>query len=79
MIEESHTQKIWDDIKGKQISLFALPPKLVSELCEPVIIPGTDTLFLKIKISSVLPALEEAVKGKYTVVLGEKYCEVKVK
>jgi hypothetical protein len=59
-------QQIWEDIKDKQINMFALPGQTVSQYCEPVLIEPSKC-YLSAKVSAVLPALEEALKGLYLV------------
>ena len=64
--------KIWDDIKNKPVEMFALPKQFVHMYCEPITIEPTK-LYLRYKVPALLPALEEAVKDKYTVEIANKY------
>ncbi len=65
-------EKVWNDIKGKKLEMFALPEQFVHMYCEPINIEPTK-LYLKYKVPAVLPALEEALKGSYTVEMTNKY------
>lgn len=52
--------KIWDEIKNKEVFMFAIPNQIVSDYCEPKPLDPTKC-FLSFKVSSFLPALEEAI------------------
>ena len=52
--------RIWNDIKNREIFMFALPNQIVSQHAKPVLIdPGV--LHLVLMSSAALPSLEEAV------------------
>jgi hypothetical protein len=71
---EANTEagKIWEEIKDKQIDIFALPNQVVSQYCKPIAIEPTK-LYVIPSAPSVLPALETAVGKKYAVTLSEKF------
>ncbi len=65
-------EKMWNEIKNKPINLWALPAQLISQNVS--VLPVSDTqLFITLKSPAVLPALEEALSGKYTVTQNDKY------
>ncbi len=52
--------KIWNDIKDREIFMFALPNQVVSQHAKPVLIDPS-VLHLVLMSSAALPSLEEAV------------------
>jgi hypothetical protein len=64
--------QIWEEIKGKEILMFALPGQKVADYCTPVPIEPS-RCFLTSKASSVLPALEEAIGKEYECSVADKY------
>jgi len=58
--QQTRAEKIWETIKDREVALFALPAKRVSELSEFMPISEAKC-FLKYKITSFLPALEETL------------------
>lgn len=67
--------KIWDDIKGLRIEMFALPNQQVQHYCKPVQVDPSK-LFLTVTAGSVLPSLEAAVSPKYTVEKQDRFLVV---
>jgi hypothetical protein len=76
--------RIWDDIKNREIFMFALPNQIVSQHAKPVLIdPGI--LHLVLMSSAALPSLEEAVSKSdprrgivgYQVELADRFVVVK--
>jgi len=65
-------EKMWSDIKDTPLEMFALPKQFAHMYCEPIAIEPSK-LYLKYKVPAVLPALEEALKGNYTVERLDKY------
>jgi len=63
---------VWEDIKDSKLELFALPDQFVNMYCEPIAIEPSK-LYLKFKVSAVLPALEVALAGRYVVERVDKY------
>ncbi len=61
-------EKIWDQIKEVKLEMFGLPNQFVLSYYNPVFIES-DKLYLTAKThaSAVLPALEQALQGRYTV------------
>jgi hypothetical protein len=70
--EESVAEKIWNEIKNKEIQMFSLPGKVVSDFCKPIQIEPS-RCFLLFKASAVLPALEEAIGKAYECEAMDKY------
>jgi hypothetical protein len=66
---------IWNEIKDKNIEMFALPDQTVSMHCRPVPIEPTK-LYLTASSTSVLPSLETAVGKKYVVELVDRFITV---
>lgn len=69
------SEKIWNEIKDKEILMFALPNQLVFHYCSPIVVEPSKC-YLKSTASSVLPALETALGRNYTVELMDKYIVV---
>ena len=76
--------RIWNDIKDREIFMFALPNQVVSQHAKPVLIdPGV--LHLVLMSSAALPSLEEAVSKSdprrgiagYQVELADRFVVVK--
>lgn len=72
---ETEASKIWNEIKDKEILMFALPNQKVSDYCSPVLVEPTK-LYLLVTATSVTPSLEAAVGSKYSVDLVNKYTVV---
>jgi hypothetical protein len=72
---DTESGKIWDEIKNKNIEMFALPDQRVWQHCEPILIEPTK-LYLRTRSSSVLPSLETACGKGYVVELLDKYVTV---
>lgn len=64
--------KIWDEIKDKDIEMFALPDQKVSMHCHPIMVEPS-RLFLTTNSTAVLPSLETAIGKKFTVELADKF------
>lgn len=84
LMEGTEAGRIWNDIKDREIFMFALPNQIVSQHAKPVLIdPGV--LHLVLMSSAALPSLEEAVsKGdprrginSYQVELADRFVVVK--
>ena len=52
--------KIWDEIKNKEVLMFAIPNQIVNKYCEPIPLDPSKC-FLKYKVSAFIPALEVAI------------------
>lgn len=63
---------IWDEIKDRNIDMFALPDQKIHMHAAPVSIEPSK-LYLVTTSSSVLPSLETAIGKRYTVDLADKY------
>lgn len=73
--ENTEASKIWNEIKDKNIEMFALPGQKVSQYCQPVNVEPSK-LYLLITASSVLPSLEVSCGSKFVVELVNKYVTV---
>src|SRR5574338_78006 len=71
-LKDTVAGQIWNDIKDKNIEMFALPDQVVNMHCHPVPI-DPDRLFLVANSTAVLPSLEVAVGKKYTVEQADKF------
>jgi hypothetical protein len=63
---------IWDEIKDRDIEMFALPNQKVNMHCHPVTIEPSK-LYLLTNSSAVLPSLELAIGRNYVVELVDKF------
>lgn len=66
---------IWNEIRFKEIQMFALPGQTVAHYCKPVVVEPSK-LYLLTTASAVLPSLEEAVGKNYVVESIDKYTVV---
>jgi hypothetical protein len=64
---------IWEEIKDKQLEMFALPKQFVHMYCNPIPIDPGAKLYLTYTVPAALPALETALAGKYNVERVDKY------
>lgn len=74
----STSDLLWNEIKDKEVSMFALPNQKVSDYCSKVVVEPTK-LYLVSSISSFLPALEGVLGSKYQIDLVDKYIVVSKK
>ena len=72
MLQGTVSLEIWNEIKDKNIEMFALPDQKVHMHCRPVPVEPSK-LYLLINSSAVLPSLEVAAGKKYTVELADKF------
>ncbi len=59
-------EKIWDEIKDKQVNMFALPNQSVNKYLTPVSI-DPNKLYVTFTVTAILPALESALGSQYKV------------
>lgn len=71
----TEADKIWTEIKDKQVQMFALPNQTVASYCQPTKVDPT-RCFLISKAAAIIPALEEALGKAYTVEVMDKYVVV---
>ena len=71
----SEADKIWSEIKNKEILMFALPSQTVANYCTPATVEPSK-LYLLATAGSVLPALELAIGSEYKVNVVTKYLTV---
>ena len=75
LLSDSEAGKIWNEIKDKNIAMFALPGQKVSDYCKPAIVEPSK-LYLLTTATSVLPSLEEAIGKEFVVEALDKYTVV---
>ena len=63
--QKQYSDEIWNAIKDKDLGLFGLENQTVEKYCIPFIMEP-DKLHIKYKVSSVVPALEDAVKKQFS-------------
>lgn len=73
---KTEAQKSWEEIKDLPMSMYGLPDQTVKDFCSPVSVEPS-ALYVKIKYSAVLPALESVVSGKFLVEASEVYISIK--
>jgi hypothetical protein len=69
---KTESEKIWDEIKNLPIEMFGLPSQTVAQHCTPVSV-DPNRLFLTIRSTATLPALETTLGTKFTVELADKF------
>lgn len=69
---QTEAEKIWNEIKDKQVLMFALPSQKIADYCQPVPIDPA-RCFLIHKTGAIIPALEEAIGPSYQCEALEKY------
>lgn len=67
--------KMWQEIKDKEIQMFALPAQRVSDYCKPVVVEPSK-LYLLTTATSVLPSLEASLGAGFSVSIMDKYTVV---
>jgi hypothetical protein len=70
--EVSQSEQIWNEIKGKMVHMFALPPQPVENCCRRADIEPS-RCFLTYNASAFIPALETAIGDAYAIETAEKY------
>lgn len=78
VVSATQSDLLWEALKNKEISMFALPAKKVFEVFQRVNV-DVDKLYLISAISSSLPALENAIGKDYIVEVAYKYITVSKK
>jgi hypothetical protein len=68
-------QMMWNEIKDLPIQMFGLPGQTVAMHTTPTAVEPS-RLYLILRSSAALPALEEAIKEKFTVEMVDKYAIV---
>lgn len=63
---EGDSLNIWNEIRGIKLDLFSLPEQVLENNVN--LVPVSDgKVYLTLKASAVLPAMEEALKDKFNV------------
>jgi hypothetical protein len=73
--ERTEASKIWAEIKDKQVSMFALPNQTVQNYCTYQDVEPSKC-YLVLKVSSLLPVLEEVLGKSFKVELLDKWTVV---
>jgi hypothetical protein len=68
-------EQVWNEIKDKQVLMFALPNQKISDYCQPVPIDPA-RCFLIHRTGALIPALEESIGPNYQCESIEKYIVV---
>jgi len=71
-VKKTQGEEIWNEIKSKQINMFALPGQTIENFAQPVPIEPS-RCFLLLKASSAVPAIEDALGDKYAFEIMDKY------
>lgn len=74
----SVADQIWEDLAGRELPLFAIPGKTVSDYCERIDI-APSKVHLRLRASAALSMLEEQFGKKYDIAMGTMYCEISKK
>ena len=72
---KTEAMKIWDEIKDLTLDLYSLPNQIVSSYFTPFMIEPS-RLYLTMKASAALAALEEELAGRFTVEMVDKFIVV---
>jgi hypothetical protein len=75
MLAGTEAGKIWTEIKDRRIEMFSLPDQTIAQYASPAPIEPSK-LYLLTRATSVLPAIEQALGGHYTVELADRYVVV---
>lgn len=73
--DDTVANKIWEEIKDKQVNMFALPNQKVSNFCQPKLVEPSKC-YLTYTVTSILPALESALGANYKVELAGRFLTV---
>lgn len=71
-LKDTVAGQIWNEIKDKNIEMFALPNQVIGMHCHPIAVEPS-RLFLVANSTAVLPSLEMAVGNKYTVEQADRF------
>jgi hypothetical protein len=75
---EQPVSEIWKAVEDKPIEMFGLPNQRIKQYVTLVGEVG-GSLYVKLKVSSVLPSLEAALAADYDVELQERFVVIKKK
>jgi len=62
--KKNEADKIWEEIKGKPINMFALPNQRVIDHLDKINVPG-DVLYVRLASGATVVSLEEAIGKEY--------------
>lgn len=68
----TEAEKIWNEIKDKEINMFSLPYRKVSDFCQPSLVDPS-RCFLLFRASAVLPSLEATLGDAFECTAADKY------
>lgn len=72
---KTEAQKIWNEIKDKEMSMFSLPSQKLSNYCKPHFVEP-NRLYLIVNATATLPALEQVLGNKFVIERVNKYLAV---
>ncbi len=75
VLEKTEAHKIWNEIEHVDLHMFALTNQIVNMYCQPMFVEP-NRLYMIFTVSSVLPALENALGKKFNFELNHKYIVV---
>jgi hypothetical protein len=73
--EKTIADKIWEEIKDRQVNMFALPNQTVSNYCTFTLVEP-NKCYLTYQVPAILPALEAALGNSYKVELAGRFLTV---
>jgi hypothetical protein len=66
-------QKIWNEIKDKELNAFGINGKIIGDFCVPLPEMHMDICFLVLSASSLVPEIEKVLVRQYKVEQSYKY------
>lgn len=73
LVLEGETLNIWNEIRGVKLDLFSLPAQPLESNVNLIPVSDGRSVCLTLKASAVLPAMEDALKGKFNVEQNMKF------
>lgn len=74
--KESDSDKMWNEIKNLPINVFGLTDRVLN-YAKKIDLESPGELYLSLKASAVVPALEESLGKKFSVETADKYIIVR--
>lgn len=78
VVKDSTSKEIWESIKGLDMGLFGLANQTVEKYCTPMDLDPSKCM-LKYNVSSVIPALEAVVMGRFDFEVSGSYLVISKK
>jgi hypothetical protein len=73
--KKTNAEKIWEEIKDREVNMFALPGQKINTFCSPVVVEPSK-VYLTFTVTSFLPALETALGPSYKVEMAGRFLTV---